>query len=62
MPEILRKYGVLRKLADAIGKFFESTFSSVLSLDGETDLFQIEVSILQRDTTDEIRIAVMARS
>ena len=45
--EILRKYGVPRKLVDAIGKFYESTFASVLSLDGEADLFRIQAGILQ---------------
>ena len=46
MLEILRKYGVPRKLVDAIGKFYESTFASVfLSPDGETDLFQIQAGV-----------------
>ena len=45
--EILRKYGVPRKLIDAIGKFYESTFASVLSLDDEADLFRIQAGILQ---------------
>ena len=39
MLEILRKYGDPRKLVDGIGKFCESTFASVLSADGKTDLF-----------------------
>ena len=50
MLEILRKYGVPRKLADAIGKLNVSTFASVLSPDGETDLFQIQAGVLQGDT------------
>ena len=31
MLEILREYGVPKKLVDAIGKLYESTFASVLS-------------------------------
>ena len=50
MLEILRKYGVPGKLADATGKFNESTSASVLSPDGETDLFQIQAGVLQGDT------------
>ena len=50
MLEILRKYGVPRKRVDTTGKFNESTFASVLSPDGETDLFQIQVGVLQGDT------------
>ena len=50
MLEILKKYRVPKKLVDAIGKLYESTFTSVLSPDGETDLFQIQVGVLQRDT------------
>ena len=50
MLEILRKCGVPRKLVDAIGKFYESTFASVLSPNGETDLFQIQAGVLQGDT------------
>ena len=44
-----RKYGVPRKLVDAIGKFYESTFASVSSPDGETDFFQIQAGVLQGD-------------
>ena len=47
--EILRKYRVRRKLVDAIGKLYDSTFASVLSPDGGTDLFQIQAGVLQGD-------------
>ena len=50
MLEILRKYGISRKLVDAIGKFYESTFATVLSPDVETDLLQIQAGVLQGDT------------
>ena len=50
MLEILRKYGVPRKLCDAIGKFYESNFAILSSHDGETDLFQIQAGVLQGDT------------
>ena len=50
MLKILRKYGVPRKLVDAIGKLYESTFASVLSPDDETDLFQIQAGILPGGT------------
>lgn len=38
-----------KKLVDAIGKLYESTFASVLSPDGKTDLFKIQAGILQGD-------------
>ena len=50
MLEILTKYGVPKKLVDAIGKLYESTFASVISPDSKTDLFQIQVGVLQGDT------------
>ena len=50
MLEILRKYGVPRILVDAIGKLYESTFTSVLSRDGKTVLFHIQAGVLQGDT------------
>ena len=50
MVEIVRKYAVPRKLVDAIGKLYESTFSSVLSPEGKTDLLQIQAGALQGDT------------
>ena len=50
MLEILRKYGVPRKIVDAIRKFNESTFASVSSPDGEINSFQIQAGVLQGDT------------
>ena len=50
MLEILTKYGVPKKLVDAIGKLYESTFVSVFSPDSKTDLFQIQAGVLQGDT------------
>lgn len=50
IPEILRKYGLPTKIVHVIGKFYESTFASVLCLDSNTDWFQIQAGILQGDT------------
>ena len=47
MLKILRKYEVPKKLVDAIGKLYESTFASVLSPVGKTNLFQIQDGVLQ---------------
>lgn len=59
MLEILKKSGVARKLFDVTGKLYESTFSSALTPDDETDFFQIQARLLQGDTLVPFRFVLI---
>lgn len=50
MFEILGLYGIPKEIVDAIKLLYTDTSSTILTPDGETDLFSIKAGILQGDT------------
>ena len=50
IEEILRAYGVPQQFADAIMKLYLQTRARVITIDGETEFFNILRGVLQGDT------------
>ena len=59
MMKILRAYGIPEDLVTAVSKLYENTQARVLSLDGETDLFNIVAGVLQGDTLAPYLFAIV---
>jgi len=59
MMKILHAYGVPEELVKAINKLYENTRASVLTPDGETDLFSIVAGVLQGDTLAPYLFAIV---
>ena len=59
MMKILQAYGVPEELVKAINKLYENTRASVLTPDGETELFSIVAGVLQGDTLAPYLFAIV---
>ena len=50
MFDILRAYGIPKKIIQAISCIYENTKAKVITPDGETEIFDILAGVLQGDT------------
>ena len=50
MMKILRPYGIPPRLVQAIEAMYRNTSARIVTPDGETELFNITVGVLQGDT------------
>ena len=59
MMKILLAYGIPKKIVDAIRVLYDNTRARIISLDGETEEFEIVAGVLQGDTLAPYLFAIV---